>query len=62
MRPCPPWGFCASVVTPEQFVDGGCSGTHGYDGYVTRKQMEQEAREHGLAELVERANAFGCSS
>lgn len=53
-----PWGFCATEVTVEQFVEGGCDGPHGYDGYVTQKQLDQEMRERGLAELVDRLAEF----
>jgi hypothetical protein len=53
MRWCPPWGFCATPVALNDLIDG-CGGPHGRDGYVTRRQMEQEMREHGLAHLVER--------
>lgn len=61
MTPCPPWGCCATPVTTEQFVNGVCgspNGIHGYDGYVTRRQMVQELREHGLVELVGRLREF----
>lgn len=58
MAPCPPWGFCATPVTMEQFVDGGCGGIHGHDGYVTNKQIKQEAREHDLAHLADRLVAL----
>lgn len=53
------WGFCATPVTAEQFVDGGCGGIHGHDGYITQKQLDQELRERGLAELVDRLAEFG---
>lgn len=57
MARCPPWGFCATRVTPEQFAEGVCgspNGIHGYDGYVTYKQIQQELREHGLMDLADR--------
>lgn len=38
-------------------MNGGCGGPHGQtdegqNGYVTRKQAEQEMREHGLMECA----------
>lgn len=37
LNPCPPWGFCATPVTPAQAIRRVCgskNGIHGYDGYV----------------------------
>jgi hypothetical protein len=57
MYPCPPWGFCATPVTVEQFVDGRCgsrNGIHGYDGYVTNKGLKRDLRAQGLDDLADR--------
>lgn len=62
MHHCPPWGYCATPVTLEQFVDGGCGGIHGYDGYVAAKHMTDGLHERGLADLVERLNEITTAS
>lgn len=57
MADCPPWGYCATEVTAEQFMDGVCgskNGIHGYDGYVTQKEIDQRLRAHGMGHLVDR--------
>jgi hypothetical protein len=46
LHPCPPWGFCATEVTPEQAIRGMCgskNGVHGYDGYVKDSTLEAAA-------------------